>query len=723
VDLRFSLAEATEFLGAVMDLDLRPEDVASLEARTEGWIAGLQLAGLHLQGRADPAEAVRSFAGSHRFVFDYLVEEVLAHLTEPERAFLLQTSILDRMSAELCEVVTEQRASGLMLERLERANLFVVALDDRRQWYRYHHLFADVLRVRLNVEHPENVGVLHRRASDWFAANGMDSEAVWHALSAQDWHRAAELLERAGHAVEDASHAGAWFTHAQALPDGVIRGRPVLAVWYAYALLGRGDLEAAGTYVADAERLLATAPPPAGQALDGSGPPEAEESRSLLARIAVGRGYLAQARGDTAAAVSHARRALELVPDAEPARRDQATALLGMASLARGDLEEVDRVFTGVTSRLLAAGDIADAIDTVCLLAEVRTIGGHLRRAVDTVEQLQAIVAEREVSPPPEMAELYRAWAELDLARGDLAAAAEHLSRSQQFGQLRQMPVWRYRWQVAQAQLRCAQGDPRAALGFLDEAERLFVRTPMPDLRPVAAIRARIWAGEGMVGDALAWARERGLSVDDDLDFLREYEHLTLARILIADAGSGDAPAAADDAVALLDRLLKAALDGARVGSAIEILVAQAVAHEARGSRPEALAALERALALGEAEGYVQVFVDQRPPVAGLLRELVARGSTPDSAARMLAAFPESGDGEVLPAAGALGASPPLSAREVEVLRYIAAGLSNQEIATRMYLSKYTVKAHARTIYDKLEAHSRTAAVARAQQLGILPPR
>ena len=722
-DLRFTLAETTEFLGTVMNLDLRPEDVASLEARTEGWIAGLQLAGLHLQGQADPAEAVRSFAGSHRFVFDYMVEEVLAHLTEPERRFLLRTSILDRLSAELCEAVTGERASGLMLERLEWANLFIVALDDRRHWYRYHHLFADVLRVRLHAEHPNQVVVLHRRASEWFAANGMRSEAVGHALSAEDYQWAAELLERAGDAVEDGAHAGAWFTHAQALPDAWIRARPVLAVWYAYALIGRGDLDLAGTYVADAERLLATASSPrAGQAPSGAGPVEAEELRSLLARIAVARGYLAQAHGDTAATVSHARRALELVPDGEPARRDQATALLGMASLARGDLEEVDRVFTAVTTRLLAAGDIADAIDTVCLLADVKTIRGHLRRAVDTVEQLWAVVAEQEVSPPPEMAELYRAWAELDLARGDLAAAAEHLSQSQQFGQLRQMPVWRYRWQVAQAQLRWAQGDPRAALGFLDEAERLFVRTPMPDLRPVAAMRARIWAGEGRVGDALSWARERGLSVDDDLDFLHEYEHLTVARILIADAGRGQAPAAIGDAVALLDGLLRAALDGSRVGSEIEILVAQAVAHEARGSRPEALAALEGAMALGEEEGYVQVFVDQGPPVADLLRELVAHGSTPDSAARVLAAFPEPGDGAALSAAGVLGASSPLSAREVEVLRYIAAGLSNQEIATRMYLSKYTIKAHARTIYDKLDVHSRTAAVARAQHLGILPP-
>ena len=659
-DLRFTQDETTAFLRTVMRLDLSPDDVASLEARTEGWIAGLQLAGLHLQGRDDTAEAVRTFAGSHRFVFDYLVEEVLAHLAEPERRFLLETSILDRMCADLCEAVTGQRASRPMLERLERANLFVVALDDRRHWYRYHHLFADVLQVRLHAEHPDQVGMLNRRASAWFAANGMYSEAVGHALSAEDWQGAAELLERAGEEVEDGSRVGAWFTYAQALPDALIRARPALAVWFAYALLGRGDLEAAGTHIADAERLLATESSPTGQEQEGSGPMRAVERRSLLARIAVARAYMAQAEGDTAGTVSHARRALELVPDAEPARRDQATALLGMASLARGDLEEVDRVFSAVTARLLKAGDVADAIDTVCLLAEVRTIQGHLRRAADAVEQLRAVVLELEVPPPPEMAELYRARAELGLARGDRAAAAEDLSESMQFGQVRLMPVWRYRWHVAQAQLQWAQGDPRGALGSLDEAERLFVRTPMPDLRPVAAMRARIWAAQGRVGDALSWARERGVTVDDDLDLLHEYEHLTLAWILIADSGRGGEPTATDDALALLGRLLPAALDGARMGSAIEILVAQAVAHEARGSGPQALAALEQALALGEAEGYVQVFIDQGRPVADLLREVVASGSTPDSAARVLAAFPEPGDAQGGPSGrGASGPSSP----------------------------------------------------------------
>lgn len=720
-DLRFTPAETSQFLRGVMGLDLRPDEVAWLEVRTEGWIAGLQLAGLHLQRQADVAEAVLSFTGSHRFVFDYLVQEVLDNLAAPERRFLVATCILDRMTAGLCEAVTGQQACGLILEGLERANLFVLALDDRRQWYRYHHLFAEVLQVRLHAEQPDQVAVLHRRASDWFAANGMHSEAVGHALSAGDHERAAELLERSGEAVEDGSHAGAWFTHARELPDGLIRARPALAVWYAYALLGRGDLESAETYLADAERLLATASSRVGQAPSDVVPMGPQERRSLLARIAVARGYLAQAHGDTAETVSHARRALELVADSEPARRDQATALLGMAALARGDLQEVDRVFSAVTTRFLTAGDIAVAIETVCLLAEVRTITGHLRRAGDIVEALHAVVAQREASPPPEMAELHRAWAELDLARGDLAAAAEHLATSRQFGQLRQMPVWRYRWAVAQARLRWAQGDSRAALALLDEAERLYVRTPMPDLRPAAAMRARIWASQGRVGDALAWARERGLSVDDDLDLLGEFEHLTLARILLADAGREQTPAAVDDAAALLDRLLPVALDGARVGSAIEILVTQAVANQVRGSRPEALAALQRALALGEAEGYLQVFVEASPPVAGLLRELVAHGETPQRAARVLAAFPGTADGQALSEEGAQG--PSLSAREVEVLRFIAAGLSNEEIAARLYVSKYTVKAHARTIYDKLEVHSRTAAVARARQLGILPPR
>jgi LuxR family maltose regulon positive regulatory protein len=266
--------------------------------------------------------------------------------------------------------------------------------------------------------------------------------------------------------------------------------------------------------------------------------------------------------------------------------------------------------------------------------------------------------------------------------------------------------------------LRLAQGDQRAALDLLEQAQPLYVRTPMPDLRPVPAMRARIWAEQGRVGDAEAWAGERGLSVDDDLDLVGEYEHLTLARILLADARRGGSPAAGEAAVGLLDRLLRAAEAGGRVGSAIEILVVQAIAHHDQGRPEEAAAALERALALAEPEGYRQVFLDEGRPMADLLRDHVDRGDAPGRAAAVLAVFPQAGEGH----AGVPGA-PGLSAREVEVLELIAAGLTNQQIAAQLYVSPYTVKAHARSIYDKLDAHGRTAAVARARAQGILPPR
>ncbi len=710
-ELRFTTAETATFLSSVMGLDLRGEEVGALAERTEGWIAGLQLAALSLQRGADPAEAVRRFTGSHRYVFDYLVDEVLAHRSQDERLFLLQTSILEKLDGDLCDAVTGQRDGGQVLERLDRGNVFVVALDDQRRWYRYHHLFADVLRARLNAEFPDQVEGLHRRASDWFDAAQMPVEAIGHALSAGDLDRAAELLERAGEAVDRSSRAGTWLSQARVLPDGLIRARPALAVWYAYALLGTGDLEAAASYLADAEGLMAgpgSDPPPDG------GPFPSDGDRALLGRIAVARAYLAASLGDSAGAVVQARQALALLPSGDAARRDQATALLGMACLAEGDLQEADRVFTGYSQRLLAAGSVSDAITAMCLVVDIRPILGHLRSAEDAVAAMASAESELPTSPCPEAADLYRAWAELDLARGDLVAASEHLYRSSELGQLRVMPVWAYRWHVAKARLRLAHGDPRGALDLLEEAQRLYIRTPMPDLRPVPAMRARIWAGHGRVADALAWARERWLSVDDGLDLVGEYEHLTLARIMLADLGAGGSATAGEAAVGLLERLLRAAEDAGRVGSAIEILAQLALAHHAMGHSEEAAAVLERALALAAPEGFLQVLLDEGPAMADLLREVEARGTAADHAGQVLAAFPVAGAG--------LDGAPALTSREVEVLGHVAAGLSNQQIAALLCVSPYTVKAHARSIYDKLDAHSRTAAVARARALRILPP-
>jgi LuxR family maltose regulon positive regulatory protein len=334
---------------------------------------------------------------------------------------------------------------------------------------------------------------------------------------------------------------------------------------------------------------------------------------------------------------------------------------------------------------------------------------------------LLQVVVDRGEPLPPDTADLYRGLGELAIERGDLAVAAAHLQRSRELGEQGELPVWRWRWCVAQARLDETAGDLEGALSLLEEAQRLFVRTPLPEARPLAALRARIWARQGRLAEALDWARERGLSVDDDLSYLSEFDHVTLARVLIAQHESERVDSAIHDAASLLERLLHAAEGGGRIGSVIEILVLQALAHQGRGDTSSALAPLERALSLAEPEGYVRVFVDEGPPMARLLEEAASRTIAPDSARRLLAAFPPTGPDGSHPSGARYEGNELLSIREIEVLRLIAAGLTNREIAARLYLSLFTVKAHARSIYDKLNAHSRTQAAARARELGILP--
>ena len=712
-DLRFTPSEAAEFLNRAMGLALSAEDVSALETRTEGWIAGLQLAALSIQGRSDAAGFIRSFTGSHRFVLDYLGEEVLERQPEPVRTFLLRTAILDKLCGALCDAVTGQDNGQLMLERLERGNLFVVPLDEEHHWYRYHRLFSDFLRVqRLDAQACE-LQASHRRASEWYEENGSRPDAIRHALCANDDAWAAELIERAGPLVEDGSQAAAWFTWAMSLPDELIRARPMLSARVAYALLGRGEIEAAETRLSDAERWLDPGP---GQPTHT----DDEQLRSLLATISVGRAYQAHSLGDVPSAVKHAQRVFQLLPSGHQLRREQATALMGITSWATGDLATADRVFADYSTRLLAAGNLPDAISATTVLADVRPVLGRLRGAEDALARVMHAVVERGEPLPPDTAELYRGLGELALERGDLASAAAHLLRSRELGERGELPDWRWRWCVAQARLDEAAGDLEAALRRLDEAGRLFVRTPMPDARPLSALRARIWVTQGRVAESLEWAGQRGLSVDDELSYLREFEHLTLARVLLAGQASERTAGAIHDAASLLDRLLRAAEQGGRMGSVIEILALQALACQALGDTPAALAPLARALALAEPEGYVRVFVNAGPPMARLLGEAASHAVAPDLAERMLAAFPSTRPGSRRSGVRS-DSDEVLSSREIEVLRLIAAGLTNREIAGRLFLSLYTVKAHARSIYDKVGAHSRTQAVASARALGILP--
>ena len=713
-DLRFTASEGAEFLNQVMRLDLATEDIAALEMRTEGWIVGLQLAALSMQGRSNAAGFIRAFTGSNRFVLDYLVEEVLQRQPPDERRFLLQTSILDTLCASLCDAVVGQKRSKEVLERLERDNLFLVPLDDERTWYRYHHLFGDVLRAHLLEEQPDQLPTLHRKASDWYEANGSRSDAIVHALRAEDFERATDLIELEGPSVKTGSQTAIWLGWARSLPDEVIRARPALSVWYAYALLGSGDLEAAEARLTDAERWLE---PGQGQKADV----EPDQLRSLLATIGVARAYRAHSLGDVPGTLKHAQRVLDLLPEDDHLRRDQAIALIGMTYWTSGDLESTDRLFHHYSQTQAAAGNLLVAISAISVLPDIRPALGRLREGIVALTELLQVVVDQGEPLPPEAADLYRGLGELILEQGDLPAAAAHLLRSKELGEQGEMPVWRWRWHVAQARLSEAQGDPQATLGLLNEAQRLFIRTPLPDARPLAALKARIWAAQGRVSEALEWARERGLAVDDELSYMREFEHVTFAKALIVSGVQGGGLDAIDDAIRLLERLLHAAEQNGRIGSAIEILALQARAHQVLGDTSAALVPLQRALTLAEPECYVLVFANEGPPMARLLQEAASRGVAPDSARRLLAAFRTTGPDAADASEVAGEHKRILSDRELEVLSLIATGLTNPEIAARLYLSLYTVKAHARSIYDKLDAHSRMQAVARARELGLLP--
>ena len=717
--LRFTPDEAAAYLNEMMGLRLTARDVATLEGRTEGWIAALQLAALSMQGRDDVAGFIAGFAGDDRYVVDYLAEEVLQRQPDRVQAFLLQTSILGRLSGPLCDAVTGQGGGKAMLEALDRGNLFLVPLDDRRRWYRYHHLFADVLQARLLDEQPGQVPGLHRRASAWYQQNGEPSEAIGHALAGEDFGRAADLVELAIPAMrrtrqEATVHGWLEALPLGVLPDEVVRVRPVLSVHFAGALLSGGEFEGVEARLRDAERWLdattarhegAPARPAEMVVADE------EEYRRLPAEIEVYRSALALVRGDVPGTVRHARRALDLSPEEDHLIRASAAGFLGLASWASGDLEAGHSAYAECMAGLRRSGYIADIFGCAIAMADIRLVQGRLGGAMRTYEQALQRAAVQDGPVLRGTADMHVGMSEVYRERGDLAAATQQLLRSQELGEHIGLPQHPYRWRVAMARLREAEGDLGGALDLLNEAERLYVGDFFPNVRPVPALKARVWIAQGRLGEALGWAREQGLSADDDLSYLREFEHITLARMLLA-RSLGEP---VHQVTRLLERLLLAAEEGGRTGRVIEILVLQALALRAPGHIPAALTCLERALTLAEPEGYVRVFVDEGPPIGSLLRAAGKQGTTRNYVRRLLAAVSQTRQDS--PVRQAL--IDPLSERELDVLRLLGTELDGPAIARELMVSLNTVRTHTKNIYAKLAVTSRRAAVRRAAELDL----
>jgi LuxR family maltose regulon positive regulatory protein len=714
-DLRFTPAEAAEFLNQMMGLSLSAENIAALEARTEGWVAGLQLAALSIQGRSDAANFIKSFTGSHHFILDYLVEEVLQRQPEHVRNFLLQTAILDRLSSPLCDAVTGQEDGRGMLEALERGNLFVIPLDDQRQWYRYHHLFAEVLLAHTLEEQPGQIPLLHGRASAWYEQNNQLAEAIRHALAARDFERAAGLIEKMYPAMDASFQSAVWLGWVRKLPDEVVRARPVLSVDYARALMDSGEFEAGKSWLQDAEQRLE------GSA-EGMVVTDEAQFHTLPVKIALARSNHAQVQGDFGGAVKYAELALELSPEEDSYSHAMATTTLGMAHWSRGDLDGAQRALSVWMNYCQKVGNNIFAVATGGYLAGIIVAQGRLREAERTYKQSIQLASTHDQSVRHVAANLYLGLGLLCHEQGDQQSAAQHLHKSEELGE-QALIDWPYRWRLAQARLKEAEGDLETALDLLDEARRLYVRTSVLDFHPIDALKVRVYLRQGRLSEALAWARERGLSVDDDLSYLDEFEHVTLARILIAQYKNDPAAGSIHQAFALLERLLQAAEAGGRMGSVIEILVVQALAFQAQGNVSQALASMERALALAEPESYVRIFVDEGEPMRLLIEKLPRDQDKkfPGYVDKLLAAFARP-TAIPQPKTNNLQSMiiEPLSERELEVLKLLRSELSGPEIAQQLIVSLHTLRTHTNNIFKKLGVNNRRAAVRRAEELDLL---
>jgi len=696
-DLRFTDQEAVLLLESV-GLELGMEEVRMLESRTEGWVAGLQMAALSMRGRAETTAFIRAFAGDHRFVFDYLAEEVLTHLTEHTRRFLVQTSILERLEGDLCDAVTGGEGGQKDLERLEQMNVFTDSLDDERRWFRYHQLFADILRSRLpETDVPE--AELHRRASEWFEAREFEAEAIHHALEAGEVDRAARLIGGAASVsfmVGDQVLVLDWLRR---LPSGAIASRPELALIDAWARFVTGDWEGMRPAVELAAEAIEAAP---------SGP-EKEGMQGQLDGI---RSWIAYQTGDLAACVELAEGALPRMPDDGLVPSRIVAAALGYGLLLEGRPGRAEVIGAETTAESRSAGDALTEALAIALEGQVRLLEGRLESAADAYQRA-TVAGTVGGQPLPPVAIAQVQLAEVQRERNELERCADTLERAiAACEQAMGMPEWVFEGSITMARALAAQGEEERSREIAERAEEILERELLPGgmepiIRRSLAYRVRYWLGVGRSGQAARWLGRHGIAADDDLDPSKRALHVVLARTLLE-------VDQAQRAVALADRLLALEVESSAPSLVIELQVVRALALQEAGSDAAAAEALSRAVSAGKRHGHVRVFVDEGERIARLLGRVDGAGPDAEYVSmlrRTLDAEASRGRGDLLEE---------LNDRELALLRMFAAGRSNGEIAEELFLSVNTVKWHARRLYAKLDVHRRGEAVARARELKII---
>jgi LuxR family transcriptional regulator, maltose regulon positive regulatory protein len=725
-ELRFATEEAAALLGEAAGTGLPGTAAATLTARTEGWAAGLQLAALSLRGQADPAGFVAAFSGSHRYVLDYLADEVLEGQTGQVRAFLLETSVLERLSGELCDAVTGRAGSQALLADIERAGLFLVPLDEVRGWWRYHHLFADLLRARLQAEQPGRVQALHQAAAAWSDQHDLADDAVRHALASGDTDWAARLAERHIETLLRRSEGATLHRWLSALPVQAVRDRPRLRLAQAYAAAMGFQVEALLALLDDAQQAYAAS---GDEPYEPSlGPPQGE---SVLANVPAGiaflRALLARLRGDADLAADCNQQALAQLGEDDSLMRSFVRWNQAVTDWLGGRLGPAERGLAEVLAeRRAARGFLAGFLPMrVCYdLGQVQRAQGNLDAALATYRQALEVTGES--SQTALMGPAHVGLAQVLYERDELTAALDHASRGVTLGQQLSFTQSLATGLGVVARIRQAHGEAAAALEAMGEAGQVELSPQVIDLfNPVSSQRARLLLAQGDVSAAAQWAKAAGLDPDDEPDYPREPAYLVLARVLLAQDRPGPA-------LTLLQRLLATAASQGRTGSVIEIQALRALALAAKGDESAALDAIAEALTHACPQGYVRVFADEGAPMRALLARLSAaqraqrapaRGVDAGYLAALLHACGQAGP--VPPQKPAAAAPPgmaePLTDRELEVLRLLAAGRSNQRIARELFVAPDTVKKHVTHVLGKLGAANRTEAAARARQLGLIP--
>ncbi len=729
-DLRFTTEEADSYLNMVHDLGLTTADVAALESRTEGWAAALQLAALSLRDRDDPPAFIASFAGDDRYVVDYLADEVLDQQPPQLRRFLLDTSVLERLSGPLCDAVTgpvDDMPGTAVLELLERRNLLLVPLDDHRRWYRYHHLFADVLQSRLRAERPDIVSALHGRASVWFDQVGDVEAAVRHAFAADDVDRAADLIEVAAPELRRRRAEGLLRSWVPMVPPEVVTRRPVLGSSFVGALMASnifdgvsGRLDAIEASLAAPETLLVR---------------DHAEWQRLPAQVATQRAGLALMDGDLAGTLAHAEEAMSRATAGDELTRASAAALKGLASWTTGDLDAAREAYLAATRGLARTGHVSDALGCTITVVELELSYGNLEAAQDAVNRALALIDATEDSQGTGAvargtADMWVAKARVAWEHGDVETAAQHLERAGDLGEAAGLAQQPYRWRVALAHVRESQGDVAAALALLAEADRLFNSDFSPNVHPVPAVRARLHVRSGDLDAAYRWATTAGVTAADELTYLREYVHITLARLLLADHEATGDPAKLEAAAGLLTRLHDAATEAGRTAAAVETDVLLVAARDIAGRQDEALHQLGRVVDLLRPRHWLRPLIDAPPRVQDLLHRLPEETPLSASAAASVPAPTLAASEAHRHAPAAAPAAEPtaepgapfvasLSSRELDVLRLLGSDLDGPAIARHLNVSLPTVRTHTQHIYAKLGVNNRRAAVRRAHQLHL----